>query len=176
MSSEGDGKPPIGPVIVMGVSGAGKSTVGRALSALSATSYIEGDDLHPKLNIEKMREGIPLDDDDRWPWLEEVGNVLYRCAGRGGAVATCSALKRSYRDVLRYTIGRGLRFVHLTGSRDLLVERMGARTGHYMPAAMLDSQIETLEPPQREDARDFDIADEPEVIARRAHDWLVRRM
>ena len=176
MPESDDGRTPIGPVIVMGVSGSGKSTVGRALSVLGGTSYIEGDDLHTKRNIEKMREGIPLEDDDRWPWLEEVGKVLYRCAGRGGAVATCSALKRSYRDVLRYTVGRGLRFVHLTGSRDLLERRMGARTGHYMPAAMLDSQIETLEPPQREDAQDFDITDEPDVIAKAAHDWLVRRM
>ena len=162
----------IGPVIVMGVSGAGKSTVGRLLAALSQTSYIEGDDLHPLANIEKMERGIPLEDDDRWPWLEEVGNVLHRCTGRHGAVATCSSLKRSYRDVLRYTVGPRLRFVYLEGSRAILEERMGARKGHFMPAAMLDSQLGTLEPPVREDARAFAINNGADHIARAAHDWL----
>ena len=156
----------------MGVSGSGKSTVGRALAALAGTSYIEGDDLHPASNIAKMEAGIPLEDDDRWPWLEEVGRVLGACRGRHGAVATCSALRRSYRDVLRYTVGPGLRFVHLTGTRELLATRMGARVGHFMPSQMLDSQIATLEPPVREDSHDIDIARGPNEIARAAHDWL----
>lgn len=164
----------IGPVIVMGVAGSGKSTVGRALAELAQCSYIEGDDLHPAANIEKMSAGIPLEDDDRWPWLEEVGRILGACEGRHGAVATCSALKRSYRDVLRYTVGPGLRFVHLTGDRDLLAERMGGRRGHFMPLSMLDDQLRTLEPPVREDARDFDIAAGPHDIVRAAHEWLAR--
>ena len=164
----------IGPVVVMGVSGSGKSTVGRLIAARAGTSYIEGDDLHPQPNIGKMEAGIPLEDDDRWPWLEEVGRTLNVCVGRHGAVATCSALKRSYRDVLRYTVGSGLRFVHLTGPREVLERRMGAREGHFMPAAMLDSQLATLEPPRREDARDFSIENEPDVIAREAMAWLQR--
>ena len=164
----------IGPVIVMGVTSTGKSTIGRALAGLAKCSYIEGDDLHPHTNIEKMSAGIPLDDDDRWPWLEEVGRILGICEGRHGAVATCSALKRSYRDVLRYTVGPGLRFVHLTGGRDLLATRMGAREGHYMPTSLLDDQIATLEPPVREDARDFDIRTDPDTLVREAHAWLTR--
>ena len=156
----------------MGVSGSGKSTVGRMIAEAATCSYIEGDDLHPEGNIRKMQGGVPLEDDDRWPWLEQVGRVLGACVGRHGAVATCSALKRSYRDVLRYTVGPDLRFVHLVGPRELLLERMGARRGHFMPAAMLDSQIETLEPPQREDACDFSIERTPREIARAAHAWL----
>ena len=157
----------------MGVSGSGKSTVARILAERASCSYIEGDDLHPAANIRKMEAGVPLEDDDRWPWLEQVGRVLNTCVGRHGAVATCSALKRSYRDVLRYTVGRELCFVHLVGPRALLERRMGDRRGHFMPAAMLDSQLATLEPPQREDARDFSIDDTPDAIARKAHEWLI---
>ena len=163
----------IGPVVVMGVSGSGKSTIGRAIAALSGTSYIEGDDLHPASSIEKMASGIPLEDDDRWSWLEEVGRILGACEGRHGAVATCSALKRSYRDVLRYTVGPRLRFVWLTGPRGLLERRMGARDGHFMPSGLLDSQLETLEDPVREDARAFSIDSEPQHIAEAARQWLV---
>ena len=158
----------------MGVTGAGKSTIGRALADLAQCSYIEGDDLHPEANIEKMSAGIPLSDDDRWPWLEEVGRILGACEGRHGAVATCSALKRSYRDVLRYTVGTGLRFVHLTGTREVLAARMGAREGHYMPPSQLDDQIATLEPPVREDAADFSIRTDPHALARDAYQWLAR--
>ena len=167
-----DGNSDIGPVIVMGVSGCGKSTVRRILAGLAGTSYVEGDDLHPATNIEKMANGIPLEDEDRWPWLEEVGNILERCGGRHGAVATCSALKRSYRDVLRYTVGPRLRFVWLTGSRELLAQRMGVRAGHFMPFSLLDSQIATLEDPVREDARAFEIDAAPAELARRAYTWL----
>ena len=156
----------------MGVSGSGKSTVGRALAEMAGVSYIEGDDLHPKRNIEKMIEGIPLEDDDRWPWLESVGQVLHSCRGRNGAVATCSALKRAYRDVLRYTVGPGLHFVYLHGPEALLAERMGQRTGHFMPKEMLRSQLATLEPPEREDARAFSIEDPVKRIAADARSWL----
>ena len=166
------GRDDIGPVVVMGVSGSGKSTVGRILARLAGTSYIEGDDLHPDANIEKMGRGIPLEDDDRWPWLEEVGRIVSACQGRHGAVATCSALKRSYRDVLRYTVGPSLRFVWLTGPRAVLEGRMGERQGHFMPAGLLDSQLETLEDPVREDARSFSLERTPDEIAREAHEWL----
>ena len=158
----------------MGVAGSGKSTVGRRIAEIAGTSYIEGDDLHPARNIEKMAQGIPLEDDDRWPWLEEVGRILRACEGRHGAVATCSALKRAYRDVLRYTVGPGLRFVWLAGPRALLERRMGERDGHFMPAALLDSQIDTLEEPAREDARRFSIENDPEAIARAARAWLTQ--
>ena len=171
----GTGRDDIGPVVVMGVSGSGKSTVGRLLAAKAGTSYIEGDDLHPEANIEKMGRGIPLEDDDRWPWLEEVGRIVSACQGRHGAVATCSALKRSYRDVLRYTVGPQLRFVWLTGPRSVLESRMGSRQGHFMPTALLDSQLSTLEDPLREDARAFSLELTPDEIAERAHDWLIEQ-
>jgi len=138
----------MGPVIVMGVSGCGKSSIGAALGERLGLPYIEGDRLHPASNIAKMSAGIALDDADRWPWLDEIGHAL--AAGGGGAVASCSALKRAYRDRLRSAAGRDLRFVFLELTRIELERRMSLRTGHFMPATLLDSQLATLEPPAGE--------------------------
>ncbi len=135
---------PFPPVIVMGVSGSGKSTVGELLAQDAGIPFIDGDDLHPEANRRKMAEGHALDDDDRRPWLEEVGRAL---AGRpeGGPVVACSALKRSYRDILRAAAPDAV-FVHLAGDHELLAERLGSREGHFMPSSLLASQLRTLEP------------------------------
>lgn len=127
----------------MGVSGSGKSTVGAALAQRLGVPFVDADTLHPPANIAKMAAGEPLDDDDRYPWLEKVGEWL--ADHRDGAVASCSALKRKYRDQLRAHCP-GVEFVHLSGSADLIGGRLAARTGHFMPAALLRSQLSTLEP------------------------------
>ncbi len=127
----------------MGVSGSGKSTVGAALAARLGVPFVDADNLHPPANIAKMTSGQPLDDDDRYPWLEKVGEWL--ADHRDGAVASCSALKRKYRDQLRAHCP-GVEFVHLSGSAALIGGRLAARSGHFMPAALLRSQLDTLEP------------------------------
>ncbi|WP_068187199.1 gluconokinase [Mycobacterium sp. UM_CSW] len=131
------------PVVVMGVSGSGKSTVGAALARRLAVPFIDADTLHPPANIAKMTAGEPLDDDDRRPWLERVGEWL--ADHRDGAVASCSALKRNYRDQLRAHCPE-VEFLHLAGSPELIGGRLAARSGHFMPAALLQSQFEALEP------------------------------
>lgn len=131
------------PVVVMGVSGSGKSTVGAALAARLGVPFVDADALHPPANVAKMTAGQPLDDDDRYPWLEKVGEWL--ADHRDGAVASCSALKRKYRDQLRAHCP-DVEFVHLSGSAELIGGRLAARTGHFMPAALLRSQLDTLEP------------------------------
>lgn len=133
------------PVLVlMGVSGCGKSTVAAILAGQLGWDFAEGDDMHPDENVEKMHAGHALTDEDRWPWLETVDSwiVEHALAGLPGLV-TCSALKKSYRDVLR---GENVIFVHLSGSRELIERRMASRHGHYMPTSLLDSQFATLEP------------------------------
>lgn len=125
----------------MGASGSGKTTVGSALAAALGLRFVDADDLHPAANVEKMAAGIPLTDDDRWPWLDAVGAVL----ADGPVVVACSALRRAYRDRLR-AAAPGLRIVYLHGSRALLAERMGHRD-HFMPVELLDSQLATLEEP-----------------------------
>jgi len=155
-------------VVVMGVCGSGKTEVGRKLAARLGCDFLDGDDFHPPANVEKMRAGTPLTDADRWPWLDrlavEIGTRL--TDGRGGVVA-CSALARRYRDRLR--VGRpGVMLVHLDGDRDLLAQRLAARQGHFMPAALLDSQLATLERPAPEErAIVVDVAASPDVIAER---------
>ena len=129
----------------MGVSGCGKSSMGEALAARLALPYIEGDALHPAANVAKMSMGTPLTDEDRWPWLALVGQAV--AAPEQGAIASCSSLKRVYRDLLRREAGDDLIFVYLHGSRELLLSRMQHRPGHFMPASLLDSQLATLEQP-----------------------------
>src|SRR5580693_4363743 len=134
-------------VVVMGVSGSGKSTVAALLAGALGCHFQEGDDLHPRENVEKMRSGTPLTDADRLPWLRKIAAEIdgWRARGECG-VLTCSALKRSYRDII---IGdrRDVVLVYLKGSRELIHQRMVARHGHFMPVALLDSQFATLEEP-----------------------------
>ena len=137
------------PIVVMGVSGSGKSTVGAALAQRQQVPFAAADDFHPEANIAKMTAGQPLTDDDRWPWLEALGAWLETHSE--GAVMTCSALKRSYRDVLRQHVP-ALGFIHLHGDRALIAQRQATRPGHFMPAALLDSQFATLEPLQSDEA------------------------
>jgi len=131
------------PVVVMGVSGSGKTTVGAALAHALGLPFVDGDSLHPAANVAKMAAGIPLDDADRAPWLDAIGAVL----AAGPVVVACSALKRAYRDRLRAAAPE-LRLVFLDGSPSLLASRMAARPGHFMPTTLLDSQLATLERPE----------------------------
>ncbi|MBB3351646.1 gluconokinase [Rhizobium sp. BK049] len=135
-------------VVIMGVSGCGKSSVGERLAGRNGMLFVEGDQLHPPRNVEKMAKGIPLTDEDRLPWLDRIGEEL-RAAQKAsqGLVISCSALKRSYRDRLRQAADGRLAFIFLEGSRDLLLSRMQARQDHFMPASLLDSQLQTLDPP-----------------------------
>ncbi|MDN6555493.1 MAG: gluconokinase [Acidipropionibacterium acidipropionici] len=138
-------EPTTSPIaIIMGVAGSGKTAVGGRLAERLGVPYVDGDDLHPQANIDKMSAGHPLDDDDRRPWLITIGEWLHDHR-ETGAVATCSALRRSYRDLLRRSCP-GVPFIHLAGSRDLIVERVSGREGHFMPASLVDSQFDTLEP------------------------------
>jgi carbohydrate kinase (thermoresistant glucokinase family) len=135
--------PPV--LVLMGVTGSGKSTVAGLLAGRLGWALAEGDDLHPAANLAKMAAGHPLTDDDRWPWLALVREWIdARVAAGEPGIVTCSALKRAYRDVLR---DPHVVFVHLAGSREVLAGRLAARHGHFMPAALLDSQLADLEAP-----------------------------
>ena len=160
-------------VVVMGVSGCGKSTVGQLLARQLKAEFLEGDDLHPPRNIERMASGIPLTDADRRDWLLEIAQQIADArAGHHGLVVSCSALKRSYRDMLRTAAGK-LAFVYLHASREELQARLAARPGHFMPGSLLDSQLQTLEPPQADErAIQFDAALPPAEISQQAAAWL----
>lgn len=133
-------------VVMMGVTGTGKTTVAQAMVDLLGWRFAEGDDLHPPANVAKMTGGQPLTDEDRRPWLERVADWIGQCeVAKVDGIVTCSALKRSYRDVLRQG-HPSVFFCHLTAPRELLEERLRDRKGHYMPASLLDSQLSTLEP------------------------------
>jgi gluconokinase len=131
------------PIVAMGVSGSGKSTVGAVLAGRLGVPFEDADDLHPEANIAKMSRGEPLDDSDRYPWLERIGEWL--AAHEDGGVIACSALKRKYRDQLRHHC-HTVEFLHLAGGRDVIERRQASRPGHFMPASLLTSQFETLEP------------------------------
>lgn len=156
-------------VVVMGVSGCGKTTVGRLLAQALQVPYVEGDALHPPDNVARMAAGIPLTDDDRHGWLQAVGMQLAQAQAQGqGVVVSCSALKRAYRDQLRAS-APGLRLVFLHGDPALIAARLAGRQGHYMPASLLQSQLDTLEPPTP-DERPITLAIElpPEALAAEA--------
>ncbi|WP_137109656.1 gluconokinase [Rhodobacter sp. SY28-1] len=141
-------------VVIMGVAGCGKSSVGEGLSERLGVPYRDGDDLHTPEAVEKMRAGVPLTDADRWPWLDRVAGVL---ASGAPVIVGCSALKRVYRDRIRQGAGGPVRLVHLAGSREVIAARMAARTGHYMPTSLLDSQFAALEAPGPDEAVTVDI-------------------
>ncbi|MGR8011467.1 gluconokinase [Streptomyces hypolithicus] len=154
-------------VVVMGVAGTGKTTIGPLLAGRLGVPYAEGDDFHPPANIAKMSAGTPLDDSDRWPWLDAIGQWAHGRAGLGGVVSS-SALKRAYRDRLR-AAAPGAVFLHLTGDRRLIEERMRERRGHFMPTALLDSQYAALQPLQEDEAGvAVDVSGTPHDIAERA--------
>jgi gluconokinase len=133
-------------VVVMGVSGCGKTTVAHGIAAATGLLFAEADDFHSRANVEKMRAGIPLDDEDRWPWLHDLAEWMAERAAEGrSTVIACSALKRVYRDLLAEG-PPSLDFVHLHGSAEVIRARLASREGHYMPASLLDSQLATLEP------------------------------
>ena len=140
----------------MGVSGAGKSMIGTMLAHAVGYRFVDADALHSAANIAKMAAGVPLEDSDRWPWLDSVGRVLEE---QEATVVACSALRRSYRDRIRSSAPLTA-FVHLEGSRELLVHRMSARIGHFMPVTLLDSQLGALEPLQQ-DERGIVVSIEP---------------
>ena len=133
-------------VVVMGVSGSGKTTIGRALADAMGWPFLDADDFHPAANVEKMRAGVPLTDEDRWPWLDRLGGEIAAINARGeNAVLACSALKQAYRD--RLVANGGVRVAYLKGDRATIEPRLAARAGHYMPASLLASQLAALEEP-----------------------------
>ena len=140
-----DGSNTATTVVVMGVSGSGKTTVAELLAERLDWEFAEGDDFHPAANVEKMRSGTPLDDEDRWPWLRRIAELIGEHEAAGTSlVLTCSALKRSYRELLRDG-HPSVWFAHVTADADLLRQRVQSRAGHYMPPSLLDSQLATLE-------------------------------
>ena len=145
-------------LIIMGVSGCGKSTVGERLGARTRIPFIEGDTLHPPRNVALMAAGTPLTDEDRAGWLDDIASRFGALEADAGLIISCSALKRKYRDRLRAACP-DLRFIHLHGDKTLLEQRLQYRTGHYMPPSLLTSQLQTLEPPSSDEpAITLDIA------------------
>ena len=145
-----DAKQPLA-IVLMGVSGCGKSTVGAELSRLLGWPFRDADEFHPRSNVEKMSAGIPLTDDDRWPWLDAIGAWLDERIAKGQrGIVSCSALKRSYRARIRAR-REGVRLVYLLGSEDMIAARLAARTDHFMPPGLLASQFATLEEPGPEE-------------------------
>jgi len=138
-------------LVIMGVSGSGKSTIGQSLGRRLGWRYEDGDSFHPPANVAKMSAGHPLTDEDRWPWLQAIADEIARCRAKGEhIIIACSALKKVYRDIL---VGGSddVRMVYLEGSQELIAERMRHRAGHFMPPGLLASQFATLEPPGAEE-------------------------
>lgn len=163
-----------GAVVVMGVTSCGKTSVGEGLAAALGSPFIEGDRLHPASNIAKMSAGTPLTDADRWPWLEIIGKAMkVECNKGHGVVASCSALKKIYREKLAEAAGQPIAFIHLYGSRDLLAARMAQRKGHFMPPSLLDSQLATIEVPgPDETALHLDVILPVDELVRRSKAYL----
>jgi len=164
-------------IIVMGVAGSGKSTLGEALAQALTCPFMEGDDFHTPEAVARMRAGIPLTDDDRWPWLNRLGRAISEELVRHGiAVATCSALRRAYRDRLRETIPARVSFVLMDADPNELLRRLTARKHHYMPASLLVSQLDTLERPQPDEAAiALDASRPPAALCEQVVAWLAKR-
>jgi gluconokinase len=161
-----------GAAVVMGVASCGKTTLGEALAKRLKVSFVEGDKLHSVENVAKMSKGVALTDGDRWPWLDRVGETL---SGSAGAIASCSALKKIYRDRITGKAGRPVVFLLLHGERSLLQQRIANRKGHFMPASLLESQLATLEiPGADENAVIIDIALPVEAQMERAVKFLMK--
>lgn len=155
----------------MGVSGCGKSSLGAALGERLGIGFIEGDSLHPPANVEKMRSGTPLTDEDRWPWLDLIAAEL---GAHDDLIVSCSALRRVYRDRLRAG-GEGVYFVHLAGSREVFAARMAARNHEYMPLSLLDSQLATLEAPGDDEAFTLDVTMPLDAMVDSVIDYLEKQ-
>jgi gluconokinase len=160
------------PIVVMGVTGSGKTTVGVRLAAVLGGRFIDGDDLHTDAARAKMRAGVALTDDDRWPWLDRVGKTLAEASSGRPVIVACSALKRVYRDRLRGAVGPALIFVYLEAQIEAMKARVAARKNHYMPASLVDSQFATLEVPTGEPGviampADGDVETEVAALSRR---------
>lgn len=161
-------------IILMGVSGCGKTTAGRLLADRLNVPFYDADDFHPPENVQKMRSGIPLNDSDRSPWLEKLSGKIEEWNRSGGAVLACSALKKSYRSTLCPSNNKGVRFVFLKGSESLILSRMKARKDHYMPPGLLRSQFEDLEEPDTENTFTVSIEMSPEEIVDSIERYLNR--
>ena len=164
-----------GAVIVMGVTSCGKTSVGEGLAKELNCPFIEGDKLHPTSNIAKMSAGIPLDDGDRWPWLEIIGKAMKTECDKGhGVVASCSSLKKVYRQKLAEAAETPITFIFLYGSRELLAVRMADRKGHFMPTSLLDSQLKTIEiPGPKEKALHLDVVLSLDELIARSKEYLL---
>jgi gluconokinase len=151
-------------VVLMGVSGSGKTTIGKVLARQLGWTFLDADDYHPAANVEKMRKGIPLNDDDRRPWLQALRQRVDEACERGESIVlACSALKHAYQEYLQHEEPECIHYVYLSGSEELIRQRLAGRKGHFMNPNLLHSQFETLEPPEH--AVEVDIAPSPEVIA-----------
>lgn len=149
-------------LVLMGVSGCGKTTVGKILSEKLGLPFYDGDDFHPEVNIRKMESGEPLSDLDRKPWLHQLADKIKELNSRTGGIIACSALKKSYRNTLQNRSGAELCFIHLKGPKELIAQRLSERNHHFMPSTLLDSQFEALEEP--ENAIIVSITNSPEEI------------
>lgn len=152
-------------IIVMGVSGSGKSLIGKQVAEEMKLPFHDADHFHPEANVDKMQHGIPLTDADRAPWLQSLAQHIQQWEKEGGAVLACSALKEKYRDELSMQYAPFVQFVYLKGSREMILPRISTRSGHYFPAELLDSQLATLEEP--EDAFTVSVEETPETIVQK---------
>ncbi len=157
-------------IILMGVSGCGKTTIGEQLADKLGIPFYDGDDFHPEKNVEKMQSGVPLDDQDRLPWLVKLAEQISLMNREGGGIIACSALKQAYRNILIGAPGADVTFVYLKGDRELIADRLSEREDHYMPPDLLDSQFDDLEEP--EDAITVSIDQEPDEIVDEIFDRL----
>jgi len=148
-------------IVVMGVCSSGKTLIGSLLAQRLSVTFYDADNFHPQSNVDKMSKGIPLDDNDRLPWLEGIARKMPQWSKRGGTVLACSALKNSYRDILK-TGASNIKFVYLKGTKQVILERLRNRKGHFFPESLVDSQFETLEEPK--DAIVIDITRKPDLI------------